>query len=369
MTDEQVRNQVFLLLSTINACQKELTSNIRFISSDVFETDFPFFSYLYVLYDYMARGYFRETESYYSQGTSGKINWKKTIKNIQPIVQDGKIIYTDYYRKRSRVKEDELFHLVQQYCIYLSSEKVGWLFSNKQFERPYIRFDQSLFSSVVTDKLAQTFNDKNKQLFIHMLNIINCLERSNNKDTKRYGTNRFEYVWEAMIDRVFGIDGKEKYYPISYWYINENSFPSTELRPDTIMALESAVLVLDAKYYRYGIDPNPDYLPNTSSTHKQITYGEYISDKSKFGKDFGDSYTVYNAFLLPFDTLEGPFARLSEGQPYYRFGESLSSWKGNDQPYERVQGILVDVKHLLNLNLTMSQKEMEALSQLIIENV
>ena len=64
MSDEEIRNQVFLLLSTINICQNELSSNADFVATKDFETDFPFFSYLYVLYDYMARGYYRETESF-----------------------------------------------------------------------------------------------------------------------------------------------------------------------------------------------------------------------------------------------------------------------------------------------------------------
>lgn len=366
MSDEEIRNQVFLLLSTINICQNELSSNADFVATKDFETDFPFFSYLYVLYDYMARGYYRETESFYKRGTSGKIKWNKTIKNIKPIVQNGNVFYTEFFVQNSRAKDDELFHLIQQYCIYLSFERVGWLFTNKHFEEPKIKYNQSLFASVVVDKLTRTFNDRNKQLFIHMLNIINSSDNSKNDDIKRFGTYRFEYVWETMIDKVFGIDDKEKYYPTTVWMIDGEATKSSDLRPDTIMKNGSAVLVLDAKYYRYGITHNTNYLPDSSSTHKQITYGEYIDHNKQFAADFGDDYAVYNAFLLPFDTMGGPFKERSKGQPYYRFGQSVSSWKGNDKPYETVRGLLVDVKHLLNLNLVYSPEEVNALTATII---
>ena len=369
MSDEEIRNQVFLLLSTINICQNELSSNADFVATKDFETDFPFFSYLYVLYDYMARGYYRETESFYKRGTSVKIKWNKTIKNNKPIVQNGNVFYTEFFVQNSRAKDDELFHLIQQYCIYLSFERVGWLFTNKHFEEPKIKFNQSLFASVVVDKLTRTFNDRNKQLFIHMLNIINSSDNSKNDDIKRFGTYRFEYVWETMIDKVFGIDDKEKYYPTTVWMIDGEATKSSDLRPDTIMKNGSAVLVLDAKYYRYGITRNVNHLPDSSSTHKQITYGEYIDHNKQFASDFGDDYTVYNAFLLPFDTTEGPFNDISKGQPYYRFGQSLSNWKGNEEIYEKVQGVLVDVKHLLNLNLIYSPEEINVLTNEILSNI
>lgn len=369
MSDEEVRNQVFLLLSTINVCQNELSSNANFISSDAFETDFPFFSYLYVMYDFMARGYYKETEPYYRRGASGKIKWDKTIKNIKPIVQNGNVLYTDFYVRNSRAKEDELFQMVQQYCVYLSFDRVGWLFTNRIFEKPIIKFDQALFSSIVANKLMHTFNDNNKQLFIHMLNIINGNDHAQNSSTKRFGTNRFEYVWETMIDKVFGIEEKEKYYPTTVWMIDGKETKSSDLRPDTIMKNGSAVLVLDAKYYRYGLTEKTNHLPDSSSTHKQITYGEYIvHNRQQFEKDFGKDYTVYNAFLLPFDTTEGPFSNVSEGRPYYRFGESQSDWKGNEESFERIQGILVDVKHLLSMNLRYSIEEIDSLTKEIVEN-
>ena len=203
-----------------------------------------------------------------------------------------------------------------------------------------------------------------------MLNIINETEDTKNRNQKRYGTNRFEYVWETMIDKVFGIAGKEKYYPSTVWLIDGKQERSSYLRPDTIMHYDSAVLVLDAKYYRYGLTGKTGHLPDSSSTHKQITYGEYIdSKKDEFSEDFGENYTVYNAFLLPFDTTNAPFKDVSEGKPFYRFGESISNWKsndGDDQPYEHVQGILVDVKYLLNMNLMHSKEEIKELSKTII---
>ena len=53
--------------------------------------------------------------------------------------------------------------------------------------------------------MASTFNDKNRILFRHMLAIINFEGDKDSSRNYRYGTYRFEYVWEKMIDKVLGL--------------------------------------------------------------------------------------------------------------------------------------------------------------------
>lgn len=370
MSDDQLRSQIFLLLSTINSCKTIIESDSNRSFDDCFETEYPFFSYLYVYYDFLTRGFYRENELYSSPGLRGKIDWKKTINNVMPLVQNENIVFNSFYTKTSRAKDDELFQLVQRYCVYLSFENVGCLFSNKRIEKPNILFDKKWFLSVVVNKLQHTFNDRNKELFIHMIKIINNYDYSGNTHAARFGTYRFEYVWETMIDKVFGIEGKEKYYPTTFWLLRdeEGLVHKKALRPDTIMVVKNAVFVLDSKYYKYGETGDPSDLPDSSSTHKQITYGEYISN-GHFNSLSEGNYEVYNAFLLPFDTKNGVFSVESENAPYYWFGQSVSDWKKDKNKYERIQGLLVDTKHLLSMNMRYSKEEIDKLAQEIVSNM
>ena len=70
---------------------------------------------------------------------------------------------------------------------------------------------------------------------------------------------------------------------------------SSALEPGTIMKVGNRLFILDAKYYKYGLIPNPSFLPPTSSIHKQITYGDYV-----FENDFADADKIYNAFVIPY---------------------------------------------------------------------
>lgn len=223
-----------------------------------------------------------------------------------------------------------------------------------------------MFRSVVKEKLLHTYNDKNKILLRSMMAIIEYRGDKNATRDYKYGTYRFEYVWENLIDRVFGIKGKEKYYPKTTWNIDGIEFDAVEnidnssLRPDSIMVYGGDIYVLDAKYYKYGQYRNPAFLPKSTDINKQITYGEYIAEQEKFKKMHGDKYKVYNAFLMPFDSAKS--GSLGYAQ---RIGVASGNWKKNDKSYERVQGILLDVKHMMKIGVRADMDEISKLADMI----
>ena len=46
-----------------------------------------------------------------------------------------------------------------------------------------------------------------------MLAIIDFEGDKDSDKNYRYGTYRFEYIWEKMIDKVFGIENKAELFP------------------------------------------------------------------------------------------------------------------------------------------------------------
>ena len=203
-----------------------------------------------------------------------------------------------------------------------------------------------MFSTVVFDKLGQTFNDKHKELFNSMLAMINYLGEKDVPQQFYFGTERFEYVWERLIDFTFGVSDKSKYFPRTIWHLrNGRQKENNALEPDTIMLSGKKIYVLDAKYYKYGVTGFSAHLPESTSINKQITYGEYIATQQKFKDEFGEDMTVYNAFLMPFDRSKGYFVTPSHMK---NIGEGTGEWKENGKEYERVQGILIDVRTLMH---------------------
>ena len=89
--------------------------------------------------------------------------------------------------------------------------------------------------SVVINKLQNTFKDQNKQLFNNMLVLLKQLNDDSQKEF-RYGTYRFEYIWENMIDSVFGIVEKAEYFPKTTWnLLDKNDHDNAFLEPDIII--------------------------------------------------------------------------------------------------------------------------------------
>lgn len=185
-----------------------------------------------------------------------------------------------------------------------------------------------------------------------------------------FGTDFFERVWEKMIDKAFGIENKEQYFPRTRWLLDYGRQKiKTPLQPDSIMIYNDKVYVLDAKLYRFGCNPDkPDFLPNSSDINKQITYGEFIAKTKGVPAD-----RLYNAFIMPFNSAKNGFLTLdANGNIVPGFtgnignvAEAIGDWKPNPQKYERVQGIVMDTRFLMYNYITMPDHQKRLLADAI----
>ena len=363
--DDQIRRDIIHLLSVLRDFTKRREGDTP-SSIDASESAFPLFSYQYIILDYLSNGYYQEKEVHYIKSPKGKINWKKTIQKIQPQLSSGNIVYLESIVKTSKIKENNLITQIHQYCVYESFLKFGWLYvlSTKMPPKPLIKFNYKLFMSVLQTAYANTFNSAKKLLFKSMMNIITQEKDSWSRNVDfSFGVNRFEYVWENMIDYVFGENNKERYFPHARWHIageSEDSTVSSALEPDTITIRNNKVYILDAKYYKYGISRQPWDLPHTDSIQKQITYGEYLHSKNsiiptKRIKEYDD---IYNAFIMPFDC--------SGAEEKYEFvGIATADWKTSSSNYEKVIGLLLDTRHLIESYARYNLHEIDRVIQKI----
>lgn len=360
--NEELRKDIILLFSTLAANTERKDSEMLELGEHFDCVEFPMQSYIYIIRDFFARGYYIEQDASYKATKAGKINWNRTIKTLKPYVQDNEIYYLDFITKTNCIKENNLITLIHKYCVYESFEKIGWLYTEVIPKKPSIVKQEKIFRSVLKEKISNTFNDRDKMLFRHMLAIVDFKgDKSANKNYI-YGTYRFEYVWEKMIDKVFGIENKSDYFPKTTWQINEEIYNNSSLEPDTIMIYDGDVYIIDAKYYKYGITNKKWDLPGSTSINKQITYGEYVKNEQRFKKIHGKNMKVYNAFLMPFDSSK---SRYSGSSFMVKIGEGLSDWKNNFEEYQKIQGILIDVKTLMKINVKQDIKKIKELAKLI----
>lgn len=360
--DQQLRREIVGLLACIRKFSGHREGDQVRPNQNENEFDFPILSYQYVIMDFLAHGYYTENEIRYNEDLRGKINWKKTIQSEKPEIDNDNVVYLRYITKESKIKQDSLITRIHEYCVYESFHAIGWLYlaTDSLPSKPSITFNKALFLDALRKELNNTFNDRKRKLFQSMVNIVEQKnEIAGEIPNLTYGVQRFEYVWEGLIDYVFGEDDKEIFFPHAHWSIvsrNNMQVVSSELRPDTVIKLDGKIYILDAKYYKFGITHNPMHLPATDSIQKQITYGEYISRRG-----YAEPDKIFNAFVMPFKRNEGDL-------PYKFVSVGTADWKKYTEGtpnYNYVLGILLDTTYLIESYTRKSIPEIEAITQLI----
>ena len=65
---------------------------------------------------------------------------------------------------------------------------------------------------------------------------------------------------------------------------------------------------------------------------------------------------------MPFDSLKSKY---TDNANMLKVGEAVSNWKDNTEEYQKIQGILIDAKTLMSINVRQEMKEIEKLAKLI----
>ena len=367
-TEEELKKDVLNLigvLSSLSDANESFIENQKTAHKE--NVVFPIHAYLYLIKDFLTNGYYFEKEVVYTKSSSGKANWAKTARLVKPLLQDDSVFYTEFITRKVKHNENELISQIHQYCVWESFSKIGWLFSSFVPIKPRIKFNKSLFLSIIKTKLSQTFNEKTMLLFNYMIDVIEFLDKSSESKNFTYGTNEFEYIWESMVDSAFGEKNKTKYYPHCYWEIDGKKYSSDQLefkqsalRPDTIMITDKGTenqktFVLDSKYYKYGESKQLNHLPMSGSIIKQIVYAEYIENKEKKLKH--KSKAIYNAFIMPYESKDA-----SVNMKFV--GSAHTDYKTGDKSYYKIKAILIDTKWLMG-NHNRNNRMIKELAELI----
>ena len=349
-SDDELRRDIknlFQVLATFTDKTDRVLHMDKFTAPQ--SVDFPIQAYLNVINYYLDHNgaYYTETEATYKVDKRGKTDWGRTIKTQTPMIQGRSFLYLDQVVRYSTPNNNRLITRIHKYCVYESFERIGWLYTSNRPEMPDIVFEKSLFRATINDKLASTNNDNDKKLFRSMLAMIDFMDDKTIDKQFYFGTDKFETVWEKLVDAFFGEPNKDKYFPHAKWtekYGPSKGKPASALEPDSIMIYNGKYYVLDAKFYKYGVFPElgTGALPQSSDINKQITYGQFVKNRTT-----PSGSQVFNAFIMPFNKAKNSF-KITHW--YGNVAEAVGDWIDNpDNPevYELIQGIVVDTRYLL----------------------
>ena len=335
--DDDLRVDINNLLGVLAAFMKE----DRVIEVSKFEAprtvDFPMHAYLKVIRSFLRMGrYYIETDPQFRTDTKGKTSWPRTVREQRALVQkNGSLVFTNMTVRSVTPNANKQITQIHRFCVYEAFEKMGWLYVPFMPDKPgpHPGIKESIY--ILDKKLVATNDDVEQELFNAMRDMLVYIDERSSDKQYFFGTDFFENVWERMIDKAFGVEDKEQYFPRTRWLLDYGRDKEKRpLQPDTIMIYGDKCYVLDAKLYRYGWDPKPEHLPNSADINKQITYGEYIEQTRRLPNE-----KLYNAFIMPYNRENNLF--MLNGN-IGNIGEAVSDWKTNLKNYERIQGIVVD---------------------------
>ena len=363
--ENQLRIDIKLLLNVLSKFKENDGADLIVRNEVPQFSTFPYLEYKFIIEDFYSRNgiYYHEIEHEIVKKNNGKIKWKNTINNINSYVQNKSIIYLEFMSRRSSSRENQIYSEIHKYFVYESFKNLGWLYGDYTPKKPTIKLNRNLFINLVSKKINLMNNDRDRLLFKKILSILLSINESNSKSTSTFGTYQFEYVWQNLINYVFGVENKDIYLPRGLWFQKYGTVKksiSSALEPDTIMLENNDIYVLDSKFYKYGIRNHKDayYLPKSSDISKQITYGQFVN------KNFGSKINnIYNAFLLPYNKLDNDF-NLSDN--YLYIGYATGDWITKPESFELIHTILIDLKYIMMAALKRSNKERNYLSSIIL---
>ena len=378
-TEDELRKDILHLLATLRELKDDKKGHIskkNYKETD--DVDFPLNAFLEIIYYYLENGYYKEVDPVFRTRERGKINWSKTIKQQRPLLSLNKDnntyspVYTQFTVRESRPNENKEITRIHQHCVYRSFKIIGWIFTSYMPPKPEGKYNPEKFLYILRRKLSNTNNDKKKRLFQSMIEMISETDEEF-EGRMHFGTNKFEDVWEKLIDKAFNnVEIKKEFYPSAHWKLSyDENHKSSNLRPDSIMLDKEnkIIYILDAKYYKYGVTKATDDLPNSADINKQISYGEYVFDENIYGSyikylDSNERFRdIYNAFLIPYNKYKKDFK--FNNSNFENVGEAKAPWKDNERDYEHIQAILVDTKFLINNYKSKSKDNMLELGEAI----
>jgi len=363
--DNEIRTDIKHLIQVLS----EFTTNEdRLLAVNKFaapqSVDFPINAYKSVIEYYFSIGgkYYTEVDPIYKTSTKGRQNWARTVRNQVPLVQQNNgvsnFIYTEFTVRDVTPNDTKQITQINRFCVYEAFKKLGWLYVPYMPEQPGPHPDIKTSLAILNTKLGNTNDDKKRVLFQAMKDMLMYMDEETSEKQFYFGTDNFDKVWEKLIDRAFGEKDKDKYFPRSRWLLDYGRYKEKRpLMPDTIMIYNNKYYVLDAKCYKYGVTGIPDHLPDGSSINKQITYGEYLEKNKGINNE-----SLFNAFIMPFNTAKNYFKIDSV---VGNIGEAVGDWRTNKKYYERIQGIVMDTRHLMYHYSGNPMKEKVALAECI----
>lgn len=243
----------------------------------------------WLINDYKNNGIFKEEVRYESNDLKDRIQWNRTIKNQFPFIIDEQLFFPKLITNNNKINTDSLITAIHKNVINEITHVYGWLFQvDVRNEYVNINLSNTQIIRILKGELDRTQHSRIQLLIINIINYLVNYELKHK--TFDLVTPYFEYVWEGAISSIFE-DNKDLHKKVGkpYWRFKDGTIRTNTQLPDTLVSMESKLVIIDAKYYSMDADYKLN-LPGWNSVVKQLYYNLSIKVDYKEKE---------NMFLLP----------------------------------------------------------------------
>ena len=268
-------------------------------SKQVFNSNFPFYSF-FKIYDYYKKYGLPYNEfKYLRENTGDKIDWKATVRNSKKFIVNNELVMYPFYSSVKLNITDFVADCVT-YSINYTIDKFGLLLNCSRVENP--RLNENTFKNykIVIQRLHSIYNitfiDNLKILLQNLINFFKEINFGNGFYLKHYA---FNLIWEDMVlqyinHNFVGInrnslqfnENKDNSIQFKKEIFHPNkAIPLQRVEPDYYYSDDNVQYIFDAKYY--SEIKKLDY--------KQIAYYLFLNELDNHSRD----RKTYSAIITP----------------------------------------------------------------------
>lgn len=289
------RSDIYKVRKLLKAISKALkSSNVKENLMEELSEGSSILSGINVIKDYFEYGIYNEYRKDYKVGTSGKINFEKTITKQVPLVSEDGFFYKDFIVECNTVNEDTLIRRSQISIINHFMKNGGKLIFGTNIRIPgnELKVDRALRNRLI--KLRnESFSSRKIQLVNHMIKYIEYCDFNAYKGMLEVPyTIIASTLWQEMLNSCYGnqiVLDTTKYgnQYIRYNFRDKNLYRGNKTMHDTIYEDDNKILIIDAKHYK-----NEFKLVSEDAVAKQFGYF-YSALMHQPNKN------IYNIFIIP----------------------------------------------------------------------
>lgn len=281
----QILKEYYYSKSDISLYYRE---SMKSISFDAIE------SYLNILNDYMENNFLYSFSNENRNGNRN-INWNKTIKNNDIIIQGESLFYGSF--KSSNKINNKNDNFIKIYFSILNEAAKFFLNGPLIDIENKININEAIFH--VNKYLDNNFKDRNIFIAKQIKNILVFQNKSTINEQifeTKYHEN-FEHIFQFLVEKNVRDFSCFKEKRNGHYVSEDQKKIGMILKLDHLIKIQDYYLILDSKYYKNVLkDKKFNNLPKTDDIIKQVGYKLYISEIKKIPIN-----KIKNIFIFPSD--------------------------------------------------------------------